>query len=147
MSTKVEKSIKKCQEEVKIELIEETLLLYNEYRQNLEAQLHAQAHVLHQTNEHQQEVPSHEQNFGGHLATSTLDDSANFHPDLYTTQDFEEEGDIQGEVNRKRSTGKLPTTPQMSRAVTRIRRDASTEWFHPTLISHEDKWIAGVNIT
>lgn len=135
MSSKVEKSIKKCQEEVKIELIEETLTLYNEYRQNLEAQLHAQAHVVHQVNEQEQhELPLSHQ-------TTVLDDSAsvNFHPDFYTTHGFDE-GDSRVEESRKQSSS---TTPQM-RGVNRKRRDASTEWYHPTLISHEDKWIAGV---
>lgn len=146
MSTKVEKSIKKCQEEVKIELIEETLTLYNEYRQNLEAQLHAQAHVVHQTNE-QHELPL--QDFGTHQTVQdhfTHQDPASFHPDFYTTQGFEDDDDSHVEESRKQLTSsKMTTTPHM-RAVTRKRRDASSEWYHPTLISHEDKWIAGVRI-
>lgn len=145
MSTKVEKSIKKCQEEVKIELIEETLTLYNEYRQNLEAQLHAQAHVVHQTNE-QHELPL--QDFGTHQTVQdhfTHQDPASFHPDFYTTQGFEDDDSYVEESRKQLTSSKMTTTPHM-RAVTRKRRDASSEWYHPTLISHEDKWIAGVRI-
>lgn len=132
MSTKVEKSIKKCQEEVKIELIEDTLLLYNEYRENLEAQLHSQAHALHQVHEQEQ---LHAQEFESHPAAEVVA-TGNFHPEHYTRHGFEEGGDIHEEGNRKLTT----------HAMTRKRRDASnTEWFHPTLISHEDKWIAGVS--
>lgn len=136
MSTKVEKTIKKCQEEVKIELIEDTLQLYNEYRENLEVQLHAQAHAI------ANEQPHHETlEVVPDFPIGDGQEVPNYHPDFYTTQGFE---DSNVEASEKKAINKVQPTPKMAQGVSRARRDASSEWFHPTLISHEDKWIAGV---
>uniref|UniRef100_A0A336K135 CSON014434 protein n=1 Tax=Culicoides sonorensis TaxID=179676 RepID=A0A336K135_CULSO len=130
MSSKVEKSIKKCQEEVKVELIEDTLTLYNQYRENLEAQLHAQAHSIHEINDqHHVTVPEQ-------YASEPTFDEIKEHPDFYTTHGFDTADSV---IDESRKTS-IRTTP-VTRA-TRHRRDAD-EWYHPTLISHEDKWIAG----
>lgn len=120
MSARVENVIRTCQEEVKVDLIEETLNIYKQHQLALEEELKAYAFA--QTYQEQEQIQS-----------------GVTHPDFYTTHSLQEDlaasniGDLEGGASVHTAT-KIPV---------RNRREAN-EWYHPTMLSHEEKWIAGV---